>query len=214
MRATTTLRSWYSSLSKVLRVLRSSRDNWHADWHADGPAGLHARSSQAIMLHSSSPSLLLFSLLTLALQVRLVIWKCKDVVSMEFASGLNDLFVKAWLEGCDPQVTRGRGEREREGSGDRLGQESAIERSRTQERARQRPDAKYREGQGTHHVRVPPNTQHPACCRLAGGCDHVGYQTPPPPAPRHVFFFCVALFVRTPTPTGARKAERAPSTGG
>lgn len=40
-----------------------------------------------------------------AVQVRLVIWKCKDVVSMDFASGLNDLFVKAWLEGCDPQVS-------------------------------------------------------------------------------------------------------------
>lgn len=40
-----------------------------------------------------------------AAQVRLVIWKCKDVVSMDFASGLNDLFVKAWLEGCEPQVS-------------------------------------------------------------------------------------------------------------
>lgn len=40
-----------------------------------------------------------------AVQVRLVIWKCKDVVSMDFASGLNDLFVKAWLEGCQPQVS-------------------------------------------------------------------------------------------------------------
>lgn len=38
------------------------------------------------------------------LQVRLVIWKCKDVVAMDFASGLNDLFVKSWLEGCDPLV--------------------------------------------------------------------------------------------------------------
>lgn len=37
-------------------------------------------------------------------QVRLVIWKCKDVVSMDWASGLNDLFVKAWCEGCEPQV--------------------------------------------------------------------------------------------------------------
>eukprot|EP00752_Nemacystus_decipiens_P012046 g10680.t1 len=38
-------------------------------------------------------------------EVRLVIWKCKDVVAMDFASGLNDLFVKAWLEGCEPQET-------------------------------------------------------------------------------------------------------------
>lgn len=43
-------------------------------------------------------------MLLYGVQVRLVIWKCKDVVSMEFVSGLNDLFVKAWLEGCDPQV--------------------------------------------------------------------------------------------------------------
>ncbi|CAM9992524.1 unnamed protein product [Ectocarpus sp. 6 AP-2014] len=38
-------------------------------------------------------------------EVRLVIWKCKDVVAMDFASGLNDLFVKSWLEGCDPLET-------------------------------------------------------------------------------------------------------------
>lgn len=37
-------------------------------------------------------------------QVRLVIWKCKDVVSADLLSGLNDLFVKAWIEGCDHQV--------------------------------------------------------------------------------------------------------------
>lgn len=39
-----------------------------------------------------------------AKQVRLVIWKCKDVVSADLLSGLNDLFVKAWVEGCDSQV--------------------------------------------------------------------------------------------------------------
>lgn len=37
-------------------------------------------------------------------KVRLVIWKCKDVVSADFLSGLNDLYVKAWVESCESQV--------------------------------------------------------------------------------------------------------------
>ncbi|CAM9794895.1 unnamed protein product, partial [Chrysoparadoxa australica] len=38
-------------------------------------------------------------------EVRVVIWHTKDVVSMDDLTGMNDLFVKAWVEGCDPQET-------------------------------------------------------------------------------------------------------------
>jgi hypothetical protein len=38
-------------------------------------------------------------------EVRLVIWKTKDVVAMDTLENMNDLFVKAWIEGCDPQET-------------------------------------------------------------------------------------------------------------
>lgn len=37
-------------------------------------------------------------------QVRLVFWKCKDVVSMDTLLDQNDLFVRSWVEGCDAQV--------------------------------------------------------------------------------------------------------------
>lgn len=40
-------------------------------------------------------------------QVRLVFWKCKDVVSMDSILDQNDLFVRSWVEGCDSQVKRG-----------------------------------------------------------------------------------------------------------
>lgn len=57
--------------------------------------------------HPSSPYLFRKRHVVSIQQVRLVIWKCKDVVSMDWASGLNDLFVKSWIEGCDPQVMGG-----------------------------------------------------------------------------------------------------------
>ncbi|CAM9674905.1 unnamed protein product, partial [Phaeothamnion confervicola] len=38
-------------------------------------------------------------------EVRVVIWKCKDVVAMDTLENMNDLFVKAWVEGCDPIET-------------------------------------------------------------------------------------------------------------
>ncbi|CAM9569100.1 unnamed protein product [Phaeothamnion confervicola] len=38
-------------------------------------------------------------------ELRLVIWKCKDVVSMDTLENMNDLFLKAWVEGCEPLET-------------------------------------------------------------------------------------------------------------
>ncbi|CAN0159912.1 unnamed protein product, partial [Laminaria digitata] len=39
------------------------------------------------------------------LKVRVVFWKCKDVVSMDRLLDQNDLFVRSWVEGCDSQET-------------------------------------------------------------------------------------------------------------
>ena len=38
-------------------------------------------------------------------KVRVVFWKCKDVVSMDTVTDQNDLFVRSWVEGCDAQET-------------------------------------------------------------------------------------------------------------
>ncbi len=38
-------------------------------------------------------------------EVRVVIWKSKNVPPMDSFEGMSDLFVKAWPEGCDPQET-------------------------------------------------------------------------------------------------------------
>ncbi|CAN0230234.1 unnamed protein product, partial [Hapterophycus canaliculatus] len=38
-------------------------------------------------------------------EIRVVFWKCKDVVSMDTATDQNDLFVRSWVEGCDAQET-------------------------------------------------------------------------------------------------------------
>ncbi len=38
-------------------------------------------------------------------EVRVVIWKTKDVPPMDSLEGMSDLFVKCWPEGCDPQET-------------------------------------------------------------------------------------------------------------
>jgi len=38
-------------------------------------------------------------------EVRVVIWKCKDVPPMDTFEGMSDLFVKCWPEGCAPQET-------------------------------------------------------------------------------------------------------------
>eukprot|EP00752_Nemacystus_decipiens_P012043 g10677.t1 len=38
-------------------------------------------------------------------EVRVVFWKCKDVVSMDTVTDQNDLFVRSWVEGCDSQET-------------------------------------------------------------------------------------------------------------
>jgi hypothetical protein len=38
-------------------------------------------------------------------QVRVVIWKCKDVPPMDTLEGMSDLFVKCWPESCTPQET-------------------------------------------------------------------------------------------------------------
>ncbi|CBN78812.1 conserved unknown protein [Ectocarpus siliculosus] len=38
-------------------------------------------------------------------EVRVVFWKCKDVVAMDTVTEQNDLFVKSWVEGCDAQET-------------------------------------------------------------------------------------------------------------
>lgn len=38
-------------------------------------------------------------------EVRVVIWKCKDVPPMDSLEGMSDLFVKCWPEGCSPAET-------------------------------------------------------------------------------------------------------------
>jgi hypothetical protein len=38
-------------------------------------------------------------------EVRLVIWKAKDVPAMDSFENMSDLYVRAWPEGCDPQET-------------------------------------------------------------------------------------------------------------
>ena len=38
-------------------------------------------------------------------EVRVVIWKAKDVPAMDNMGGMSDLFCKVWPEGCEPQVT-------------------------------------------------------------------------------------------------------------
>ena len=38
-------------------------------------------------------------------EVRVVIWKTKNVPPMDTFEGMSDLFVKCWPEGCDPQET-------------------------------------------------------------------------------------------------------------
>lgn len=38
-------------------------------------------------------------------EMRLVIWKSKNVPNMDELEGMSDLYVKAWPEGCDPQET-------------------------------------------------------------------------------------------------------------
>ena len=38
-------------------------------------------------------------------QVRVVFWKCKDVVSMDKILDQNDLFVRSWVEGVESQET-------------------------------------------------------------------------------------------------------------
>ena len=38
-------------------------------------------------------------------EVRLVVWKARDVPPMDAMEGMSDLFVKAWPEGCAPQET-------------------------------------------------------------------------------------------------------------
>jgi hypothetical protein len=38
-------------------------------------------------------------------EVRVVIWKCKDVPPMDTLEGMSDLFVKCWPEGCQPAET-------------------------------------------------------------------------------------------------------------
>jgi len=38
-------------------------------------------------------------------EVRVVIWKTKDCVSMEAISNMNDMFAKVWIEGCEKQET-------------------------------------------------------------------------------------------------------------
>jgi hypothetical protein len=38
-------------------------------------------------------------------EVRVVIWKTKNVPPMDSLEGMSDLFVKCWPEGCDPQET-------------------------------------------------------------------------------------------------------------
>ena len=38
-------------------------------------------------------------------EVRIVIWKTKDVPAMDTLENMSDLFVKVWPEGCDPQET-------------------------------------------------------------------------------------------------------------
>ena len=38
-------------------------------------------------------------------EVRVVIWKSKDVPPMDSLEGMSDLFMKVWPEGCPPQET-------------------------------------------------------------------------------------------------------------
>jgi hypothetical protein len=38
-------------------------------------------------------------------EVRVVIWKSKNVPPMDSFEGMSDLFVKCWPEGCQPQET-------------------------------------------------------------------------------------------------------------
>jgi len=42
---------------------------------------------------------------TLQCEVRIVIWKAKEVVAMDWLEQMNDLYVKCWLEGSPPQTT-------------------------------------------------------------------------------------------------------------
>ena len=42
---------------------------------------------------------------TKTFEVRVVIWKTKDVPPMDTLEGMSDLFVKCWTEGCTPQET-------------------------------------------------------------------------------------------------------------
>jgi hypothetical protein len=42
---------------------------------------------------------------TQTFEVRLVIWKAKDVPPQDWLEGMSDLFVKAWPEGCDQKET-------------------------------------------------------------------------------------------------------------
>jgi len=39
-------------------------------------------------------------------EVRVIVWNCKNVVSMDSMSGLNDLYVKCWLSGNPKKVTK------------------------------------------------------------------------------------------------------------
>jgi hypothetical protein len=42
---------------------------------------------------------------TALFEVRVIIWKSRDVPPMDTFEGMSDLFVKVWPEGCDPQET-------------------------------------------------------------------------------------------------------------
>jgi hypothetical protein len=42
---------------------------------------------------------------TALFEMRVIIWKSKDVPPMDSFEGMSDLFVKVWPEGCDPQET-------------------------------------------------------------------------------------------------------------
>ena len=41
----------------------------------------------------------------LGAEVRLVVWKARDMVNMDTITNMNDLYVKCWMEDCEPQCT-------------------------------------------------------------------------------------------------------------
>ena len=45
------------------------------------------------------------NLLTLSCVLRLVVWRARNMVSMDALEDMNDLFFTSWIEGCDKQST-------------------------------------------------------------------------------------------------------------